>query len=39
VATDGEVTWMQLPLSFRVAPQALDLLRPRAQAHESQAAE
>jgi len=39
VATDGEVTWMQLPLSFRVAAQALDLLRPRAQAHESQATE
>jgi len=28
VATDGEVTWMRLPLSFRVAPQPLDLLRP-----------
>ena len=28
VATDGEVTWMRLPLTFRVAPQALDLLRP-----------
>lgn len=28
VATDGEVTWMHLPLSFRVAPQPLDLLRP-----------
>jgi diacylglycerol kinase family enzyme len=39
VATDGEVTWMHLPLSFRVAPQALELLRPRAQAPESQAAE
>ncbi len=28
VATDGEVLWMRLPLSFRVAPQTLDLLRP-----------
>ncbi len=28
VATDGEVTWMRLPLSFRVAPQTLQLLRP-----------
>ena len=28
VATDGEVTWMRLPLTFRVAPQTLDLLRP-----------
>lgn len=28
VATDGEVTWMRLPLSFRVSPQTLDLLRP-----------
>jgi len=28
VATDGEVTWMRLPLDFRVAPQTLDLLRP-----------
>ncbi|KNZ32884.1 MAG: diacylglycerol kinase [Methylibium sp. NZG] len=28
VATDGEVTRMLLPLTFRVAPQALDLLRP-----------
>jgi diacylglycerol kinase family enzyme len=28
VATDGEVTWMRLPLSFRVAPQTLDLLCP-----------
>ena len=32
VATDGEVTWMRLPLSFRVAPQTLDLLRPPAPA-------
>jgi diacylglycerol kinase family enzyme len=28
VATDGEVAWMQLPLSFRVAPQSLALLCP-----------
>ena len=37
VATDGEVTWMRLPLSFRVAPQALDLLRPPAPSPELQA--
>lgn len=30
VATDGEVTWMRLPLTFRVAAQPLDLLRPPA---------
>ena len=30
VATDGEVTRMRLPLTFRVAPQTLDLLRPPA---------
>lgn len=30
VATDGEVAWMRLPLTFRVAPQTLDLLRPPA---------
>jgi diacylglycerol kinase family enzyme len=28
VATDGEVTWMRLPLTFRVAPQTLSLLQP-----------
>ncbi len=28
VATDGEVSWMRLPLTFRVAPQCLDLMRP-----------
>jgi len=27
VATDGEVSWMRLPLTFRVAPQTLDLVR------------
>ena len=27
VATDGEVSWMRLPLTFRVAAQPLDLLR------------
>ena len=31
VATDGEVNWMRLPLSFSIAPQALDLLRPPAE--------
>jgi diacylglycerol kinase family enzyme len=34
VATDGEVTWMRLPLTFRVAPQTLDLLRPPAEVAE-----
>jgi len=34
VATDGEVSWMRLPLSFRVAPQTLDLLRPPTPAPE-----
>ena len=38
VATDGEVTWMQLPLTFRVAPQTLDLLRPPTPAAERLAA-
>jgi diacylglycerol kinase family enzyme len=28
VATDGEITWLQLPLEFRVAPQPLRLIRP-----------
>lgn len=35
VATDGEVMWMQLPLSFRVAPHTLDLLRPAPEAPEA----
>jgi len=39
VATDGEVNWMQLPLTFRVAPQTLDLLRPPTPAPERLAAE
>jgi diacylglycerol kinase family enzyme len=38
VATDGEVAWMRLPLTFRVAPQTLDLLRPPAPAPERQVA-
>ena len=38
VATDGEVGWMRLPLSFRIAPQALDLLRPPAAEPEPPAA-
>ncbi len=37
VATDGEITWMRLPLTFEVAPQTLDLLRPPALAPERQA--
>jgi len=37
VATDGEVAWMRLPLTFRVAPLTLDLLRPPAAAPERQA--
>lgn len=28
VATDGEVQWMQLPITFEVAKEPLDLLRP-----------
>ncbi len=32
VATDGEVAWMRLPLTFRVAPQAITLLCPAPQA-------
>lgn len=39
VATDGEVNWMWLPLSFRVAPQPLDLIRPPAVPPERQATE
>ncbi|WP_088285100.1 diacylglycerol kinase family protein [Ideonella sp. A 288] len=39
VATDGEVTWMRLPLCFRVAPQTLDLLRPPSAAPELLATE
>ncbi len=38
VATDGEVAWMRLPLSFRVAPQTLELLRPATPAPPPQAA-
>ena len=38
VATDGKVAWMELPLTFRVAPQTLDLLRPPAPAPEREAA-
>lgn len=30
VATDGEVAYMQMPLAFRVAPEPLWLIRPRA---------
>jgi diacylglycerol kinase family enzyme len=36
VATDGEVGWMRLPLSFRVAAQTLDLVRPPTPAPERQ---
>jgi diacylglycerol kinase family enzyme len=39
VATDGEVSWMRLPLGFRVAPQTLDLLRPPTPAADPQAPE
>jgi diacylglycerol kinase family enzyme len=31
VATDGEVTWMQLPLRFTVAPRPLRVMLPRAE--------
>ncbi len=34
VAVDGEVAWMPLPLSFRVSPQPLMLIRPEGQAPE-----
>lgn len=39
VATDGEVGWMRLPLSFRVAPQPLVLLRPATPPPERQGSE
>ena len=39
VATDGEVRWMRLPLSFHVAPQTLELMRPPAPPPELQAIE
>ena len=35
VATDGEVSWMRLPLRFGVAPQRLNLLCPAVPAPES----
>ena len=38
VATDGEITWMRLPLTFEVAAQALNLLRPPTPAPERVAA-
>ncbi len=38
VATDGEINWMRLPLTFEVAGQALDLLRPPTPAPERVAA-
>lgn len=38
VATDGEITWLQLPLEFRVAPQPLRLIRPAAPAAPRQSA-
>ena len=34
VATDGEISWMSLPLEFRVSPQPLMLIRPAAVAPE-----
>ena len=34
VATDGEITWMNLPLEFRVSPVPLMLIRPVAAAPE-----
>lgn len=30
IATDGEVTWMNMPLDFRIAPEPLYLLKPEA---------
>ena len=38
VAMDGEVTWMRLPLEFRVAPQTLDLMVPPAPSSAREAA-
>jgi diacylglycerol kinase family enzyme len=38
VATDGEVTWLTLPLAFRVSPEPLLLLRPATPAPERTAA-
>jgi diacylglycerol kinase family enzyme len=38
VATDGEITWLQMPLEFRVAPQPLRLIRPAKPAPERQSA-
>jgi diacylglycerol kinase family enzyme len=38
VATDGEITWMSLPLTFSVSPEPLLLIRPRGLAPERQAA-
>lgn len=38
VATDGEIAWMRLPLVFSVAPQPLQLVRPRGLAEERRAA-
>ncbi len=34
VATDGEISWLALPLVFCVAPERLLLIRPSAQAVE-----
>ena len=34
VATDGEITWMSLPLEFRVSPEPLMLIRPATVAPE-----
>lgn len=36
VATDGETTWMTLPLVFRLSPQPLRLIRPRGTPPERQ---
>jgi diacylglycerol kinase family enzyme len=38
VATDGEITWLQMPLEFRVAPQPLRLIRPAGQSAERKSA-
>ena len=34
VATDGKISWISLPLEFRVPPQPLMLIRPTAVASE-----
>lgn len=39
VATDGEIVWLRMPLDFRVSPEPLYLLKPRALAGEGESVE